>query len=527
MYNDRELLAKTLMAEAGNQGPLGMLAAGSVIMNRVRSGNYGQGLPGVILKPGAFSPWNSVTGFAGGEQGQDMARITPNEQAYRIADALLSGQYEDPTGNATHFYNPDISDPSWGIRGGNEWRRIGEHVFGRADDKAKGPSRVINVGSDAPKLVASDTMAALGKGGGAVTPDQIAQGAQAQSTGMQDEQRPRGLLGNLFGNPDTMANLALAFNSMRLNPDPNLGAVLTAQMKERRDERKSTAKQNRTLDYLRSLGTPQAMQAIRYAEGTGDIAGALKMATATAKDDRTALIKNFQFAKEQGYPGSFQDFLKSGGGGGSVINIGGEDYKVVGDQVVVPDPNSPAGVRFVPIPGGKTALAAEAETQRLATSQQTKAQKESIVTKSIDRLIGMLDTKGIFNLPEAGIVGSTLGGLGINQEAVDFKNELMTVQSNVAFDRLQQMREASKTGGALGAVSERELDLLISAYGNLQQSSSPKILRENLEEIKRIMTKIENDPVASSYYYNGFTGAQGGQSQSQEGGFSVTGKVGN
>lgn len=375
--------------------------------------------------------------------------------------------------------------------------------------------------------VAADTMAALGKGGGAVTPDQIAQGAQAQSTGMQDEQRPRGLLGNLFGNPDTMANLALAFNSMRLNPDPNLGAVLTAQMKERRDERKATAKQNRTLEYLRSLGTPQAMQAIRYAEGTGDIAGALKMATAPAKDDRTALIKNFQFAKEQGYPGSFQDFLKSGGGGGSVINIGGEDYKVVGDQVVVPDPNSPAGVRFVPIPGGKTALAAEAETQRLATSQQTKAQKESIVTKSIDRLIGMLDTKGIFNLPEAGIVGSTLGGLGINQEAVDFKNELMTVQSNVAFDRLQQMREASKTGGALGAVSERELDLLISAYGNLQQSSSPKILRENLEEIKRIMTKIENDPVASSYYYNGFTGAQGGQSQSQEGGFSVTGKVGN
>ena len=88
MYNDRELLAKTLMAEAGNQGPLGMLAAGSVIMNRVRSGNYGQGLQGVILKPGAFSPWNSVTGFAGGEQGQDMARITPSEQAYRIADAL-------------------------------------------------------------------------------------------------------------------------------------------------------------------------------------------------------------------------------------------------------------------------------------------------------------------------------------------------------------------------------------------------------------------------------------------------------
>ena len=131
---DRELLAKTLMAEAGNQGVEGMLAAGSVIMNRARGGGYGQGVEGVIMKPGAFSPWNSVTGFARGEQGQNMDAIRPTMQAYQIADALLSGQYEDPTGGATHFYNPDISQPSWGVGAGGNWKRIGAHVFGRADD---------------------------------------------------------------------------------------------------------------------------------------------------------------------------------------------------------------------------------------------------------------------------------------------------------------------------------------------------------------------------------------------------------
>ena len=102
--------------------------------------------------------------------------------------------------------------------------------------------------------VAADTMAALGKGGGAVTPDQIAQSAQAQSTGMQEEQQPRGLLGGLFGNPDLMANLAIAFNSMRLNPDPNLPQVLSAQMKERRDERKSKQELNKTVAMLESIG---------------------------------------------------------------------------------------------------------------------------------------------------------------------------------------------------------------------------------------------------------------------------------
>ena len=52
MDDDREVLARTLIAEAGNQGPLGMLAAGSVIMNRARTPGYGAGVRGVILKPG-------------------------------------------------------------------------------------------------------------------------------------------------------------------------------------------------------------------------------------------------------------------------------------------------------------------------------------------------------------------------------------------------------------------------------------------------------------------------------------------
>jgi hypothetical protein len=82
------------------------------------------------MAPSQFSAWNSVTNSAGGEQGQNM-NFTPNREAYKAADAILSGQYEDMTGGATHYYNPAISQPSWG-QGGN-WKRIGDHVFGRAD----------------------------------------------------------------------------------------------------------------------------------------------------------------------------------------------------------------------------------------------------------------------------------------------------------------------------------------------------------------------------------------------------------
>jgi hypothetical protein len=130
--DDRELMARALMAEAGNQGPTGMLATGNVILNRVSSGKYGEGIRGVILKPGQFSPFNSVTKYLRGEQGQDIDAIQPTPTAYMVADSLLAGDAGDITGGATHFYNPDISNPSWAE--GKEATRIGDHLFLKADD---------------------------------------------------------------------------------------------------------------------------------------------------------------------------------------------------------------------------------------------------------------------------------------------------------------------------------------------------------------------------------------------------------
>lgn len=129
----RDLLAKTLMAEAGGEGEQGMLAAGAVIQNRVKAGGYGNSVDGVIMKPGQFSAWNGVTGYAGGQGGLNMDSMKPSDSAYRVADMLLSGQYQDPTGGATHYYNPSVANPKWGERNGGDWQRIGNHIFGSAD----------------------------------------------------------------------------------------------------------------------------------------------------------------------------------------------------------------------------------------------------------------------------------------------------------------------------------------------------------------------------------------------------------
>ena len=149
MLSNRDLLAKTLQAEAGNQGLGGMMAVGSVIMNRVGSG---QSLRDIILAPGQFSAWNSVTGYAGGEQGQDMEAIKPSKDAYAAADAILSGNYADITGGATHYYNPDISQPKWGASAGGDWTKIGAHLFGKADAPSKGKPTMDGQQPTAPQM---------------------------------------------------------------------------------------------------------------------------------------------------------------------------------------------------------------------------------------------------------------------------------------------------------------------------------------------------------------------------------------
>lgn len=128
--SERDLLAMTLQAESGGEGYEGLLATGAVIANRVSAKGYGNSFKDVILAPGQFSAWNSVTGYAGGKGGLDMSKIRPSEEAYKVADQVLAGKYESPVGGATHYYNPNVVEPKWGKSAGGSWQDIGNHRFG-------------------------------------------------------------------------------------------------------------------------------------------------------------------------------------------------------------------------------------------------------------------------------------------------------------------------------------------------------------------------------------------------------------
>lgn len=109
--------------------------------------------------------------------------------------------------------------------------------------------------------------------------------------------------------------------------------------------------------------------------------------------------------------------------------------------------------------------------------------QNAIVIEDIDRALNSISgwsTGAGAALKDLPIVG------GITP-AGQMESLLSTIQANVGFDKLQAMREASPTGGALGSVTEKELAFLQSVFGSLRQDTSPENVRYNLTRLKSHM----------------------------------------
>lgn len=84
--------------------------------------------------------------------------------------------------------------------------------------------------------------------------------------------------------------------------------------------------------------------------------------------------------------------------------------------------------------------------------------------------------------------GSVLSNLPAT-DARNFAAELNTLKANIAFSELTAMREASKTGGALGQISDREEQLLSSTLGALDPGQSPANFQAQLTKIRDSITR--------------------------------------
>jgi hypothetical protein len=174
---------------------------------------------------------------------------------------------------------------------------------------------------------------------------------------------------------------------------------------------------------------------------------------------------------------------------------------------------------YEPVPGSPAAAKAQAEVAAQQARAEGKTQQAGIVSQDIQRLVAALDSEeslsGAARLDPrnyvTGIPGKAAEKLP-GSARIAAQGFVDSIKASIGFDRLDQMRQESPTGGALGNITEQELRFLQATLGSIDLDSKPEVLRQNLRRLQtiyeNIMRKAAEYPNAAKF---GFSAAAQGQ----------------
>lgn len=121
------------------------------------------------------------------------------------------------------------------------------------------------------------------------------------------------------------------------------------------------------------------------------------------------------------------------------------------------------------------------------TTKEIKDQKTRNFVSGIDSVLQEVDKAVEIaknNITATGIPGAATSRIP-GTPSYNLRRRLQTVQANLGFDKLQQMRDSSPTGGALGQVSERELGFLQATLVALDPNMGDEELIAGLEKVRK------------------------------------------
>ena len=190
-------------------------------------------------------------------------------------------------------------------------------------------------------------------------------------------------------------------------------------------------------------------------------------------------IKNFNKAVIEGFPGSFYEYQKSLKSGNKQVSIGSvpQDFIIVTNEL--------GEITMEVIPGSPTDIKAKKDQAGKDEGAVVRNVQKSIVVEDIDRLKTKIIEAPWYNPVAGSILAKFMENpyIGAGKNRIDGLALATTIKSSIGFDRLQQMRDESPTGGALGQVSELELITLQATLGSLDLDQSEEQLLANLDRL--------------------------------------------
>jgi len=248
---------------------------------------------------------------------------------------------------------------------------------------------------------------------------------------------------------------------------------------------------NRTAETLRAQGREDlakllldgginAQQAISMMQSdkAADLAFQRQLSLAGAKNKDTALMRRAVAAGLKPGTDEYKKFMLTGGetyAPGAPVEFGTLDKGTM--MVQGRDEQGNITYKVVPIPGSQAAADVEQAAAAKVAAREGGIKTAGVVLTNIDEAQRIIANS---KLPTSGFAGSMLKEIP-GTAATDVSALVNTIRANIGFDKLQAMRDASPTGGALGQVSNQEIDFLQSTLNNLNQEQSQDQFNKQLQ----------------------------------------------
>ena len=218
-----------------------------------------------------------------------------------------------------------------------------------------------------------------------------------------------------------------------------------------------------------------------------------------AEAPQTSAIKDYNFYAQQERkagrkPLSFNDWnmqSRKASAASTTVNVAGSEVgPIPAGHELITDPAT-GSRKMRPIPGSPAEKEALDAAKAQAGKERTAKIYNQVVLEDIGRAMTVVEEDPFWTTGFVG--GQVLSNLGGTQ-ARNLMGLLDSIKASIGFNRLQAIRDASPTGGALGPVSDTENKLLQAAYGSVLQSQSGDQLMHNLNRMREIYMDIVHGP---------------------------------